>query len=335
MLKIGLIGAGAIGAVHSSCYTILRRTHDVAVTAIADARPENLEELAQSWPDAKLYADGRELIEKETLDAVDICLPTYLHADLAVCAMEKGCGVFIEKPVCLSIPEAELLLETQKKSGARVMVGQVLRFFPEYGFLKELQVSGKYGKLRSLVMQRLNGRFGPDGWDNWFHDNSRSGGVIVDLHIHDADLARWLLGEPGDFTLSARKNADGFCEHVFSLFDYGEVLVSAEAVWDYRGGFPFTAAYRAGFETATVVFDSTQGLSLKVFTGDGELTIPELPRHEDKDARNLTGYYDELRYFIEQCRAGKPIELCTLEEGVKTVKLVLSEYLRVHGSYPV
>jgi len=334
MFKIGLIGAGAIGAVHNSCYTVLRRTHDAAVTAIADARPEKLKELAESWPGAKLYADGRELIEKEDLDAVDICLPTYLHTDLAVYAMEKGRDVFIEKPVCLSIPETELLLETRKKSGARVMVGQVLRFFPEHRFVKDLQISGKYGKLSSLVMQRLNGRFGPGGWDNWFHENSKSGGVIVDLHIHDADFARWLLGEPGGFTLAARKNADGFCEHMFSLFDYGEVLVSAEAVWDYRGGFPFTSAFRAGFETATVVFDSTQNPALKVFTGDGKAQIPDLPRHEDEDARKLTGYYDELRYFVEQCQAGKPIEQCTLEDGVKTVKLVLSEYLRAHGSYP-
>jgi len=334
MFKIGLIGAGTMGGVHNSCFAALRRTHDITVAAIADTRPEMLKQLAVSWPGAKLYAGAGELIEKETLDMVDICLPTYLHADPAVHAMEKGFDVFIEKPLCLTIPETELLLETQSRCGCRVMVGQVLRFFPEYRFVKDLQLSGKYGKLSSLVMQRLNGRSGPGGWDYWFHENARSGGVIVDLHIHDADFARWVLGEPRGFTLSVRKNADGFCEHVVSLFDYGETLVSAEAVWDYRGGFPFTAAYRAGFETASVVFDSTQNPALKVFTGDGKAQTPELPYHEDEEARKLTGYYDELRYFIEHCLAGRPIDECTLEEGVKTIKLVLAEYLQAHGSYP-
>lgn len=335
MLKIGLIGAGSIGSgVHNHSYAALRRSHDIAVTAIADVRKQEREEAAKLWPEAKLYSSGRELIENEALDAVDICLPTYLHAEHAIAAMEKGRDVFVEKPVCLTMAEAEALLETQKRTGVRVMVGQVLRFFPEYRFIKELQTSGKYGKLTSLVMQRLNGHSESFGWEGWFHDGTKSGAVIVDLHIHDADFARWVLGEPNGFSLRVRKDERGFCEHVFSLLDYGETLVSAEAVWDYRNGFPFTAAFRAGFEKATVVFDSTQSPTLKVFPGDGKELIPDLPQHEDEEIRKLTGYYDELRYFAGQCIAGKPIEQCTLEEGVKTVKLVLSEYHKANGSYP-
>ena len=334
MFKIGLIGAGSISGVHNPSYAILSRTHDIAVTAIADIRPERREEAAKLWPDAKLYSSGSELIEKETLDAVDICLPTYLHAEHAVRAMEKGWNVFIEKPVCLTMADADLLLETQKRRGVKVMVGQVLHFFPEYRYVKDLYVSGKYGKLTSLVMQRLNGRSGMFGWENWFHDNAKSGGVIIDLHIHDADFARWIFGEPNGFELSARKTSGGFCEHVLSSFDYGQVLVSAEAAWDYMGGFPFTASFRAGFENATVIYNSTQEPTLKVFTGNGETVIPELPFHKDEDKRKLTGYYDELCYFVEQCIAGKTIEQNSLEEGVKTARLVLSEYKHVHGSYP-
>ena len=333
MLKIGLIGAGSMGGVHNSCYAALSRTHDVAVIAAADLRPEMLEQAAKLWPKAALYRSGMELLEKERPDAVDICLPTYLHAGHALKAMEKGCDVFIEKPLCLSVKDADMLLETQKKHNSRVMIGHVLRFMPEYRFLKEAKESGEYGELQSLVMQRIMGRAdNSGGWDKWFLDSERSGSVIVDLHIHDADFARWVLGEPKGFKLGARKNAGGFFEQMIAIFDYGEKMVSAEACWDYKQGFPFVMSYRAGFEKATMVYDSSLDPKLKVFNAGGEKIIPPLFEHREEELRNLTGYYDELQYFIEQCTAKKPIAHCTLEEGVKTIKLVLSEFSEAQRS---
>ena len=126
VMKIGLIGCGGMGTTHNLSLKALSGKMDVEVTALADCRQEFLERAAKQWPQAKTYVTGRELLENEELDAVHICLPSYLHAEHAVLAMEKGMHVFCEKPVCLTAEEGRRLLEVQKQSGVSVMVGQVV-----------------------------------------------------------------------------------------------------------------------------------------------------------------------------------------------------------------
>ena len=100
---------------------------------------------------------GRNFWSGPQSSAVHICLPSYLHAEHAVLAMEKGMHVFCEKPVCLTAEEGRRLLEVQKKTGVSVMVGQVVRSFDEYRYLKDVYDNKTYGKLKSIVMQRISG----------------------------------------------------------------------------------------------------------------------------------------------------------------------------------
>ena len=137
-MKIGLIGCGGMGTTHNLSLKALSGKMDVEVTALADCRQEFLERAAKQWPQAKTYVTGKELLEKEELDAVHICLPSYLHAEHAIMAMEKGMHVFCEKPVCLTAEDGRRLLEVQKKTGVSVMVGQVVRSFDEYRYLKDV-----------------------------------------------------------------------------------------------------------------------------------------------------------------------------------------------------
>ena len=175
---------------------------DVEVVALADCREEFLQKAAAEFPEARTYTYGMELIERENLDAVHICLPSYLHTEHAVAAMKKGMNVLVEKPVCLTREEGELLLETQKETGVKVMVGQVVRAFDEYRYLKEVYVNKTLGKLKSIVMQRVSGNV-RWGFEGWFHDEKKSGSVVLDLHIHDLDFLRYMLGEPDDFEVRA------------------------------------------------------------------------------------------------------------------------------------
>ena len=140
MLKIGLIGAGFMGSMHASCYAALG--HPIA--AVADLRPEKRQDMADKYGCA-VYETGMELIEKADVDVIDICLPTYLHTCHALAAMEKVKAVFIEKPVALTVEEGESLIAAQKKTGAQVMVGQVIRLWDEYMWLKEAADDGRYG----------------------------------------------------------------------------------------------------------------------------------------------------------------------------------------------
>ena len=191
-MKVGVIGCGGMGTTHYLSLKVLSSQMDVEVVALADCREEFLQKAAAEFPEARTYTYGMELIERETLDAVHICLPSYLHTEHAVAAMKKGMNVLVEKPVCLTREEGELLLETQKETGVKVMVGQVVRAFDEYRYLKEVYDNKTLGKLKSIVMQRVSGNV-RWGFEGWFHDEKKSGSVVLDLHIHDLDFLRYML----------------------------------------------------------------------------------------------------------------------------------------------
>lgn len=119
-MKVGLIGCGGMGTTHNLSLKALSSKMDVEVTALADCRPEFLEKAAEQWPNARLYKTGMELLEAETLDSVHICLPSYLHTEHAVAAMDKGINVFVEKPVCLTEEEAQKLLDAKMRNKVQV-----------------------------------------------------------------------------------------------------------------------------------------------------------------------------------------------------------------------
>ena len=121
------------------------------LVALCDVRPEMMEE----FPEQRHYTDFVEMLEKEDLDILDICLPTNLHVDYAVQALEKGIHVICEKPISLKEEDVVRAYDAAKRNGVCFMIAQVLRFWPEYEFLKSVVDSRRYGKLLSGSMYRL------------------------------------------------------------------------------------------------------------------------------------------------------------------------------------
>lgn len=331
-MKVGVIGCGGMGTTHYLSLKALSSQMDLEVTALADCRKEFLEKAAEHFPNAATYEFGMDLIKNEKLDIVHICLPSYLHVNHAVAAMERGINVFVEKPICLTKEEAEKILEAETRTGVKAMVGQVVRSFDEYRYLKEVYESKKYGNLKSMVMQRLSGdvRW---GFDDWFHDERRSGSVVLDLHVHDLDFLRYMLGEPDSFDVKATAFDSGMINQIITTYEFGDVFVTAEGVWDVSPSLKFKASFRACFDEATIIFDSGSNPSLTVFKKDGIVEVPELnPEYNvDSDAAginisNLGPYYTEIKYFVECIRDGKPIEVAPLGEGVKSVETALREW---------
>ena len=195
MLKIGLIGCGFMGSMHANCY---QNINGAQVTAVADLRPEKAEALA-SLSGAAIYADGKDLIANADVDAIDICLPTYLHAEYATLAMKKVKYVFVEKPVALTVEEGNALVAAAKETGANVQIGQVIRFWDEYVELAKILKDQRFGKVISANFRRLS-PVPTWGWENWLLDAKRSGGAGQDLHIHDIDYVLSVFGEPQSFT---------------------------------------------------------------------------------------------------------------------------------------
>ena len=324
MIKVGLIGCGFMGGMHSACYAALEGL-GVKVTAVADVRPEYAEKLANG---AEIYATGMELIEKADVDVVDVCLPTHLHAAHAVAAMKAGKNVFVEKPVAFKDEDMELILATEKETGVKVQVGQVIRQWTEYVWLKKAVDAGTFGKVKHGAFRRLSGK--PTwAWENWLHQVEKSGGVAVDMHVHDVDFVRYIMGEPDVVKAHARRDAEGAIQQINALYGYGkDVSIAVEAGWDYPATFPFTADFRVEFEKATVIGG---GGVVNVYPMEGEAYQAQLEEEFQGDndiggnVSSLGGYYNELKYFVEGLQGKNDLSVATVSEAVKSVQLVKRE----------
>lgn len=335
MLKIGLVGAGFMGGMHAACYKAMSGK-DLTISAVADLEKSKAASVSDQFG-SKIYKTGEELIEKADVDIIDICLPTYLHTAHAVKAMEKGRAVFIEKPVCLTADEGRMLLKTQKETGASVMVGQCLRSWPEYMWLKKAVDDKIYGNIVSAVFSRVSPRPGW-AWQNWLHKPEQSGTMAMDLHIHDADFVRYIMGEPEQVKAVAARDKDGVIQQIFSTYMFADTtaVAQAEGAWDYPPQFPFAMAYRVKFEKATAVFNSSLSPSLTVYPDGGGQIAPKLDKgfegtgNAGGNISSLGGYFNELNYFTDRIMMGKPIEVAPLKEGVKSLELVIKE-IRIAG----
>ena len=192
----------------------------------------------------------------------------------------------------------------------------------------------EYGEIISAVFERLSA-LPTWGWNNWLHVAEESGSVAHDMHIHDVDFMRYLMGEPESFTTSVARDEKGIIEQIFTTFKYPKAVATVEACWDYPEDFPFQAGYRVKFEKATAIYNAD---GVTVYYKDGGNFKPEIkPSFETSNdiggnISSLGGYYNELKYFIDRLNAGEPLDIAPLSEGVKSVNLVLSEVESVGGA---
>ncbi len=288
MLRVGMVGIGGISGAHIPAWEAMEETE---LTALCDIRPERLE----PYPDKHLYTDFEEMLNGEQLDILDICLPTYLHADFAIRAMERGIHVICEKPVSLKGEDVERVYDAARRNGVKFMVAQVLRFWPEYELLKEMYDSGKYGKLLSGAMSRL-GQIPKWSWDNWMSDEKRSGLVPFDLHIHDLDFLVYVFGKPGDARVHRAKRPE---QDYFSVvYEYPEFFITTEAAW-YASPYPFAASFRFQFERAILAYEKEQCV---LYEADGTVTDLTEAAEGDTGGINLPksdAYANEIRYFTD------------------------------------
>ncbi|MBQ7119325.1 MAG: Gfo/Idh/MocA family oxidoreductase [Oscillospiraceae bacterium] len=330
MFKVGLIGAGFMGGMHVNCYKAL--SDKVEIAAIADVREDAAKALAEGTG-AVVYTSADELLRHPDLDFVDICLPTYLHAEFTIKAMESGLNVFVEKPLCRTSEEAAKIVETQKKTGKIAQVGQVIRFWDEYVWLKEVTESGKYGKIKTATFKRFSSY--PD-WaaENWLHCFEKSGGMALDLHVHDIDFARYLMGEPKEVRASGLNDASGLSEYITTTYLYDGAIATCEGTWNYPKEFGLTMAYVVEFEKATAVFNSGTG-KFCVYPKDGGVENVVLDKSFEGDSdiggniSSLGGYYNELEYFTRRLADPTLSDIASLSEGARSVELALEGYLKV------
>lgn len=185
-LRVGLIGAGLMGRTHARAWGDLPGVLSAVVVPPGD---ENAARFAEDFG-LLACATPEELFEQ--VDIVDLCTPTPTHRPLTLAAARAGRHVICEKPVALSVEDAQAMRRGCEDAGVRLFVAHVLRFFPQYRAAQEQVASGRLGTPRVLRLSRVGS---PPGAGSWLHDESQSGGVPLDLMLHDLDYARWLAGE--------------------------------------------------------------------------------------------------------------------------------------------
>ncbi len=303
MLKIGLVGVGGISHSHISAW---ENMEDAELIAMCDIRPERMEK----FPDKHRYSDFDEMLENEEFDIIDICLPTYLHADFAVKAMERGINVITEKPISLKEEDIDRVYKTAEKNNVKFMVAQVLRFWPEYELLKEIYETKKYGKLLSGTMTRL-GCYPRWSWDGWMMDEKRSGLVPFDLHIHDLDFMVYAFGMPKVAHQYRSKLPDQ--DFISISYDFGDFQINSEASW-YATSYPFTAEFRFQFEDAVVANEN--GKMLIHLRDDKKIDLSEEAEGETGDINlpKSNAYANEIRYFADCVINNTPVEKVQPEE---------------------
>ena len=204
-VRIGVVGIGGIFMVaHTAAYMGRTKVEEAEVVALCDITTERLYYGADhiGLPHEHCYVDYKEMIEKEELDAIDICTPNYLHSIIAVYALNKGLHVFCEKPDAISAAEAQKMKDAAEKNGKVLMVMRNNRYNDYSKYLKQFIADGKMGEIYTARCGWVRRR-GIPGKGGWFTTKEQSGGgPLIDLGVHMIDLSIWLMGNPKPVAVS-------------------------------------------------------------------------------------------------------------------------------------
>ena len=299
MKKVAITGFGFMGRTH---YGNWKKVKGAKVIAICDSNLAQLSNKVKGngscaddstdFTGIEIYSDFDEMLAKCKCDIVDITLPTPLHPRMVAAALAAGKDVLSEKPMAVDAKTCDAMLAAARKSKGRLMNAQCLRFQGEHVYVKNLIDSGKYGKVISADFSRVSMTPGwSAGGKSWFLDESKSGGVALDLHIHDTDLVNWWFGRPKAVSSQAHRRADGVMDHIATSYLYPDKVVSAVGNWGAVQSFVFEASFRVMFERAVVVCDTRRTPSFAVYPDKGKPFAPKL--------RCADGYCNELKAFLE------------------------------------
>jgi predicted dehydrogenase len=327
VLKVGLIGLGFMGRGHLDVYLRLEKEgFPVKLVAICDIDSEkfqnkflpgnlNVGNQKYDFSRYRLYSNYDEMLEKEQLDYVDIALPTYLHADATIKALNKGMHVLCEKPMALNPQECQAMIDAAEENDRKLMIGHCLRFWPAYEYLKEVVEEEKFGKVLGGYFFR-GGTTPKWSYENWLLRKEKSGGALLDQHIHDIDTINWLFGMPEAVSTVGRNVIEGSGYDIVSthyFYKDGKVI-TAEDDWVLNGDFGFDMRFRVNFEKGNIVYE--KGV-LKVNPNDGESFTPELSTDN--------GYYREIKYFASAVLNDTPIEVATPVSSMETIIIAMAE----------
>ena len=316
MINVGIAGIGFMGWIHWLAY---RKSSGVRVAAISS---RDAKRRAGDWrnikgnfgppgeqvdlADVKTFESLEAMLADPSIDLVDLCLPPHLHAEAALRAFKAGKHVFCEKPLALTEKECVKMVEAARKAKKQLFAGHVLPFVPEYAEARRIIAEGRHGKLLGGWFKRV---ISDPSWLPDFYDPKRTGGPLLDLHVHDAHFIRLLFGMPTRVTSQGRRRGKvaEYCQTMFHFKDRSLVVGAASGVINQQGR-AFTHAFEIHLEKATLQYDFAviggEGrliLPLTVYDAQGGVQKPELG-----DGDPCRAFEGEIAEIVRSLETGKP-----------------------------
>ena len=289
MIRIGLLGAGGMGNVHMRHY---RNIPGIEVV-FWDRDAEKRDSFQRRWQ-VTAASTFEEMLKLS--DAIDVCVPTDLHVEIGQKVLNDGKALLVEKPLAQSFEDAMKLHEASVKRQVPFMVGHVARFFPEFKRGHDIVSEGGIG--RPGIARTRRGGLAPTGSDSWFRDHSRSGGVLLDVAIHDFDFLRWTLGEVKFLnarSIGAKAGKGPDYGLTVLTFESG-AIAHVEATWMDPSGFRTT--YEICGSKGMIEFDSRNVQSLRSH-------LPAKTFNEAPLASSDDPYFKELSAFVHSVSTGE------------------------------
>jgi predicted dehydrogenase len=325
MLRVGIVGFGFMGRMHYRCW---RQMEGASVVALCEANPHNIQgtqatqgNIAGAEGDVDLsclqvYSELKSMLAAERLDAVSITVPTHLHPDCTITALEAGAHVLCEKPIALDLASGRRMIETADRCGRVLQVGHVVRFWPEFAMAKRIVDQGSYGRVLAATFQRLSATAARKA-GGWFTDERLSGGMPLDLHIHDTDFIHYLFGMPKAVCSVGVEGAGGLA-HMATRYEFGDAkLVTAEGGWAMMPSYGFQMRFHIVLERATIDFDFRQKPTLRICPADADAFSPDLGEGD--------GYTRQIAYFA-QCVQGRQVPtVITARQALDSLRIVEAE----------
>ncbi|MDR2641451.1 MAG: Gfo/Idh/MocA family oxidoreductase [Planctomycetaceae bacterium] len=286
MLRVGIHGLGFMGMMHYLSYQQIDNVKVVAICEVSEERRQG------DWRSIKgnfgpqgtqmdltgvsTFAESADFLKDSAIDLVDICLPPGAHSIAAEEALAAGKHVVCEKPIALTIDNADKMVSAAEHNNKLFMVAQVLPFFPAYRFVYDSLRSGCFGRLLGGHFDRV---ISDPVWLKNFYDMNAVGGPLLDLHIHDAHFIRLLFGLP-DVVRSVGRLRGDVPEYFNTQFIYEnqDIVVTSTSGAIKQQGRPFMAHYEVHFEQATLVLD---GAIPTILTADGKVEKAKIPELDE------------------------------------------------------
>ncbi len=321
MTKIAIVGFGFMGRMH---YGNWKKIRGAKVVAICDANLAQLttvtggnlagSDVSTDFTGIDIYDDFAKMIAAGGFDAVDITLPTPLHPAMSVAALKAGYHVLCEKPMALTVKACDRMLKAAEQTKKTLLIAQCVRFWPEYVALKQLIRSGKYGDV--VAADFLRGSNAPDskGAHGWFLDAKKSGGCLLDMHIHDADMIACLFGKPKEVSAWTHIRKDNVLDHAQMRYVYPDKIVTSTVSWAHAATMGFESSFRVTLTGATIVCDAKRKDPFLVYPAKGKPFAPKVSK--------MNAYEAEQRYFLDLLAGKADTSLLTAQDARDSVAMV-------------